>query len=274
MKPYEFMENLDVGSPQNSTLKEVAAVIKPITNLKLALSNPSRQPVLILSIAGHIHLETQQPDPFPQTSLLFTHIGKTAFSGLSAFSGAGSRRFFLKFFCISIIHPKKNVIKMLSPKISIHYSVYKSFHNDIFCLVKYCHPLQWEKFTNFSLIFKWNIAIIETIITNNFPLGYTHASHSCIHILIMFSLCRRLVMIFWLHSEYACILHDKNVSAFVRGMLYTQRKIVSKIFRCNLILFLCSGKYRKNVQRQVPKDCVFNVTNILPLLLVYLIGKS
>ena len=29
--------------------------------------------------------------------------------------------------------------------------VCKFFHKDIFCLVKYCHPLQWEKFTDISL---------------------------------------------------------------------------------------------------------------------------
>ena len=44
--------------------------------------------------------------------------------------------------------------------------------------------------------------------------------------------------------------HDKNVSVFVRGMCITQRIIVSKIFKCNLIICLCSGIYRKNVQRQ------------------------
>ena len=37
---------------------------------------------------------------------------KNASHCLSAFRNAGSSRFFLKFFCTSIIHPKKNLIKM------------------------------------------------------------------------------------------------------------------------------------------------------------------
>ena len=53
--------------------------------------------------------------------------------------------------------------------------------------------------------------------------------------------------------------HDKNVSGFVRSMCTTQKKIVSNIFIC-----ICSGKYGKNVQRQISKGCAFNLTNILP----------
>ena len=75
--------------------------------------------------------------------------------------------------------------------------------------------LQWKKFTNCSLNFyvkyfyyseeqligikKHNIlytifigTVLETVITNNFPLGYTYASHKYTHIFITFSLCRRL----------------------------------------------------------------------------------
>ena len=36
--------------------------------------------------------------------------------------------------------------------------------------------------------------VLETIITNNFPLGYTHASHKCTRIFIMFSLCQHPVI--------------------------------------------------------------------------------
>ena len=53
---------------------------------------------------------------------LFTHIGhehkqcslkrSVKMHSMPAFNVAGSRRFFLNFFCISIIHPKKNLIKM------------------------------------------------------------------------------------------------------------------------------------------------------------------
>ena len=35
------------------------------------------------------------------------------------------------------------------------------------------------------------------------------------------------------------------------------------LFIYNIIIFICSGKQRKNVQRQFPKDCVFNLMNIL-----------
>ena len=57
---------------------------------------------------------------------------------------------------------------------------------------------------------------------------------------------------------------DKNVIVVVRNMCLTQRKIVSNISKRNLIIrTICRGKYRKNVQRQFPKDCVFNLTNIL-----------
>ena len=81
---------------------------------------------------------------------------KNAFSCLSALSEAVSRHFFLKYFCISIIHSKKNLIQT-----SIHYDVLKFFHIDIFWLVNYCHPLQWVKFTAlFFWNFKWNISII------------------------------------------------------------------------------------------------------------------
>ena len=40
--------------------------IKPTTNLQMALTKPSSRPVLILSLVGYRHLETQQHDPFPQ----------------------------------------------------------------------------------------------------------------------------------------------------------------------------------------------------------------
>ena len=42
-----------------------------------------------------------------------------------------------------------------------------------------------------------------------------------------------------------------------------QRKIVSNIFKCNLITCLFNGKYRKKLHSQIPIDCVFNLTNIL-----------
>ena len=57
--------------------------------------------------------------------------------------------------------------------------------------------------------------------------------------------------------------HDKNVSVFMRGMCRTQRKIVNNIFKCNIIIFLCSGKYFENVQRQIPKHCIYNLRNII-----------
>ena len=41
--------------------------------------------------------------------------------------------------------------------------------------------------------------------------------------------------------------HDKNVSVFVSSMCITQRKIVSNIFMCNLIICISSGKYRKKI---------------------------
>ena len=47
---------------------------------------------------------------------------KNAFSYLSALSEAGSRRFLLKLFCISIIHPKKNYSKL-------HYFLMRSTTN-------------------------------------------------------------------------------------------------------------------------------------------------
>ena len=73
---------------------------------------------------------------------------------LVSFQKADSRRLFLKFFWISVIHPKKNSIKMWHHKISIHYYVCKSFRNDIFCLMP-------GKNAQFSLwIFKRNISII------------------------------------------------------------------------------------------------------------------
>ena len=40
--------------------------------------------------------------------------------------------------------------------------------------------------------------------------------------------------------------YDINVSVLVRGMCPTQRKIVSNIFKCNQIICICSGKYKKN----------------------------
>ena len=46
--------------------------------------------------------------------------------------------------------------------------------------------------------------------------------------------------------EYA-----KNVSVFVRFMCISQRKIVSTIFKCNVMT--CDVKYRKNVQHQISR---------------------
>ena len=61
--------------------------------------------------------------------------------------------------------------------------------------------------------------------------------------------------------------HGKNVSGFVKGMFITQVKIVSNIFKYKQIIFFCSGKYRApHVQRQIPRDCVFNLTNTPPKL--------
>ena len=57
------------------------------------------------------------------------------------------------FFVFQLYTQRKIKLECGHHKISIHYYVYKSFHNDIFCLVKYCHPLQWEKFTALSLKF-------------------------------------------------------------------------------------------------------------------------
>ena len=74
------------------------------------------------------------------------NVRKNEFSCLSAFSEAGSRRFHLKYFCISIKHSQKTFIILWS-------YVCKSFHNNLFCLMKYCYPLQWEKFTAFPLDF-------------------------------------------------------------------------------------------------------------------------
>ena len=54
------------SSSSQHTLGYVPDPREPTTNLKLALSKPSSQHVLILSIAAHRHLETQQPGPFPQ----------------------------------------------------------------------------------------------------------------------------------------------------------------------------------------------------------------
>ena len=50
-------------------------------------------------------------------------------------------------------------------------------------------------------------------------------------------------------------------------MFITQVKIVSNIFKYKQIIFFCSGKYRApHVQRQIPRDCVFNLTNAPPKL--------
>ena len=74
------------------------------------------------------------------------NVRKNEFSCLSAFSEAGSRRFLLKCFCISIKDPKKTFIILWS-------YVCKSFHNYIFCLMKYCYPLQWAKIHRYSFRF-------------------------------------------------------------------------------------------------------------------------
>ena len=60
-----------------------------------------------------------------------------------------------------------------------------------------------------------------------------------------------------LHREY-----DKNLSVFVTAISITQGKIVSNIFKSNQLICICSGKYNKNLQQHIPKDCVFNLTNI------------
>ena len=52
---------------------------------------------------------------------------------------------------------------------------------------------------------------------------------------------------------------NKNLTLVVRCTCITQRKFVSKKKnKCK-----CSGTYRKNVQRQILKDCVLNLTNIV-----------
>ena len=66
--------NLNRNMPCNSSaaicLRSPSAIysqcptIKPTTNLKLTLSKQSSQPVLLLSTAGHRHLETKQLDLF------------------------------------------------------------------------------------------------------------------------------------------------------------------------------------------------------------------
>ena len=55
--------------------------------------------------------------------------------------------------------------------------------------------------------------------------------------------------------------HYQNVTVVVRNMCTTQRKIVGNICKCNSIIFICSGKYRKIA---APNSCVFNLTNIVP----------
>ena len=85
---------------------------------------------------------------------------KTVFSCLLAFSEADSRRFFLKFFFwYQSYTQRKILLKCYYQKLSIPYYVHTSSHNNIFSLVKYCYPFQWEKFTDISLISKWNISI-------------------------------------------------------------------------------------------------------------------
>ena len=58
-----------LGSVPDPRQRPKLAVLRDKTDnlLKLVLSKPSSQPVLILSTAGHRHLETQQLDPFPQS---------------------------------------------------------------------------------------------------------------------------------------------------------------------------------------------------------------
>ena len=79
---------------------------------------------------------------------------KKSVSCLSAFSEVGSCRFLLKLFLYINLHPKKNLIKMC-PLRNLHYIImYINVSMIIFCLVNHCHPLEWEKFTVFSLNFQ------------------------------------------------------------------------------------------------------------------------
>ena len=113
-------------------------------------------------------------------------------------------------------------------EIFIHYYVCKYCHNDVFCLVKYYHILQWLKFINFSLnisiilksckqhqkaqYFVNNIILLETIITNNFPLGYTHASRKYTHIIIKFLFVTTSVYNRVQHMKRNAIFATANVS--------------------------------------------------------------
>ena len=85
--------------------------------------------------------------------------------------------------------------------------------------------------------------------------GYTFATPNTVTFLSCI-LCAEV----WLYAEK----RDKNMSVFVRSMCITQRNIVSNIFKCISIMCICSVKYRKNLQRQIHKDCVFDLTNALP----------
>ena len=87
---------------------------------------------------------------------------------------------------------------------------------------------------------------------------FSSSSYSCccLHLkFLLFSIKnKRLQLMLFTH------ILTSTQSKFVRGICITKRKIVSIIFKCNLIICLCSGKSRKNVQRQTPKD----FTYILP----------
>ena len=113
---------------------------------------------------------------------------KNSFSRISACKGGSVRRFFQ----VSIIHPKNITVgftifqwNSLQIRMRNDFNFLKSI-----CQVKYGVFRDWA--LHIFYIFHIHLHIIRLSIlkssTNNFPLGYTHASHNYSYILNIFSL--------------------------------------------------------------------------------------
>ena len=124
--------------------------------------------------------------PKTRTSTMFIKRSVKCIQELSAFREAGSHYFFLTYFCISIIHPKKNYSK-------IHYFLIRFINNNEKSS-PFFEEVKYAVFRDLALyIFQKHIIWLHLkILLITIPLGYAHASHKYTDIIITFSFCRRL----------------------------------------------------------------------------------
>ena len=124
---------------------------------------------------------------------------------------------------MSIIQPKQNLIKMWK----------KKWETEFFFCFKFIE-LQIHAIWNYYSCYK----SIKTCAKNTKVVRLKKVPTSAYKIFESNVFRRRLKTTWY-------------VTVVVRCIFITQRKIVSNIFKCNLIIRLCNGKYSKNVHCQI-----------------------